>query len=281
MKVGFIDYNLNNYHSTKFHGLLKLDGIDVVAAYESSPKGGDWCEAKGVKRVDSVAEVVALSEGIIVLAPNAPEHHLELSREPLASGKPVLVDKVLASSLSAAKQMVELASKSGTPLMSASSLRFSVELEEMLARAGDTKLDGIFSRGGGKWRGYAVHTVAPVLRMLGVAIKRVIDTGKDAAHMITVEAEDGRRASIDLRKAKNQMEVLPWQVGYLNGDEYDVVTIKLFDEFYANLMKQALEFFRTGKSPIATQEMLDTVAVEEAADQSIAKAGQWVELSSL
>ena len=22
MKVGFIDYNLNNYHATKFHGIL-------------------------------------------------------------------------------------------------------------------------------------------------------------------------------------------------------------------------------------------------------------------
>ena len=278
MKVGFIDYNLNNYHANKFYGLLTGEGHEVAAAYEVQPTGEDWCAAKGVKRVTSAAEVIAASDGIIVLAPDDSECHLMLSREALASGKPVFVDKNLSTTLEDALEMVKLAEQSNTPLMSASSLRFSVELEEMLQRAGDNKLDGVFSRGLGKWRGYAVHSVAPALRMLAAPIKRVIDTGSGTVHTVTIETADGRRALIDLRKCENQMEATPWQIGFLSGDNYDVATISKFDEFYANLMKRTVEFFSTGKSFVPVQEMLDTVAVEVAADQSAARGGEWVTL---
>jgi hypothetical protein len=278
MKIGFIDYNLNNYHATKFHGILTVDGHEVAAAYESTPKGGDWCEAKGVKRANTIKEVIEASEGIIVLAPDATEQHLELSREALASGKPVFVDKNLATTVEDAREIVKLAEKSDAPLMSSSSLRFSVELEEMLAATGDAKLDGVFSRGFGKWRGYSVHSVAPALRMLGSPIKRVIETGKGMVHLVTMETEDGRRALVDLRQSENQMDATPWQVGYLQGDKYKVATITKFDEFYASLMQRVVEFFGTGKSPVSVQEMLDTVAVEVAADSSSRQGGVWVEL---
>lgn len=278
MKVGFIDWSLNNYHANKFHGLLAGGGVEIVAAYEALPKGDDWCAGKGVKRADNVQQVIDASEGIIVLAPDDTDRHLELSRDALASGKPVFVDKNLATSNADAREMVKIAAENDTPLMSASSLRFSAELEEMLQRAGGKHLDGIFSRGLGKWRGYSVHSIAPALRMLGAPVKRIIDTGKGSVHLVTIETSDGRRAFIDLRKCENQMEATPWQIGHLDGDKYDVATITKFDEFYANLMKQTVKFFETRNSPVPTQEMLDTVAVEEAADKSMAAGGEWVEI---
>lgn len=283
MKIGFIDHHLNNYHANKFHGLLTGGALgetaEIVAAYESHPVGEDWCAAKGVKKVDSAAEVVSASDAIIVLAPDNIDAHLELGREALASGKPVLMDKTLATTMEDAKEILELARKHNTPLMASSSLRFSMELEGLLKKAGSEEIDGIFSRGFGHFRGYSIHTIAPVLRLLNSRVKRVIDTGRGAARLVTVEAENGKRALIDVRESENQMDVNPWSVGFRSGDSYHVAVISKFDEFYANLMKHALEFFKSGNSPVSLEEQLDAVAVEVLADESLAQGGEWVSIS--
>jgi len=282
MKIGFIDYKLNNYHANKFHGILNKPGfpgnVQIVAAYEQNPEGEDWCAAKGVARAQSSAEVVEKSDAIIVLGPDNTDTHPTLAAEALRSGKPTLIDKSLADTLANAQAMLAVASQHNTPVMSASSLRFSVELEEMLKALGGQKVDGVFSRGFGKWRGYAVHTISPAIRLLGSRIKRVVDTGSNETRLVTLEDVDGRRAFVELRKSENQMEATPWQIGALAGEKYHVATIAKYDEFYENLMKQAVEFFRTGKSPVLPEEQLDTLAVELAADESQAAGGSWIDL---
>ena len=43
-------------------------------------------------------------------------------------------------------------------------------------------------------------------------------------------------------------------------------------------MREVVEFFRTGVSPISAEEMIMTVAIEKAAELSLANGGVWVEL---
>lgn len=282
MKVGFIDHHLNNYHANKFLSIFKEgkagEPVEVVCAYESNPEGEDWCEKNNVPRAKSAAEVVEKSDAIIVLAPDNVDAHLELSKEAIASGKPVLIDKILSNSVKDARTIIANAKEGGSPIMSASSLRFSVELEQLLSLVGAGPYEGIFSRGFGKWRGYAVHTIQPALRLLGGRVKRVIDTGQGTNHLITVENDAGNRAYIDMRECENQYEATPWQIGILHHKNYEVITIKQFDEFYVNLLKAAVKFFKTGESPVPVEEMLDQVLVEVAADSSFNAGGNWVEV---
>ncbi len=283
MKVGFIDHHLNNYHADKFFSIFKDgkagDGIEIVAAYESHPDDKeDWCLKNGVPKAGSAAEVVEKADAIMVLAPDNFEAHLVLSAEAVRSGKPVLIDKALAKNLEDARTIISDAHNAGTPVMSASPLRFSMELEELIARVGEGPYDGIFSRGFGKWRGYAVHSIQPALRLLGGRVKRVIDTGQGSNHNITIENADGRRAVVEIRECDNQFDATPWQIGVLRDKKYEIVTVKQFDEFYVNLLKEAVQFFRTGQSPVPVEEMLDEVMVEVAADSSFNSGGQWVEV---
>ncbi len=280
MKIGFIDHHLNNYHANKFLSIIREgkagEGLEIVAAYESNGEGEDWCAKNNVTRAQSAAEVVEKSDAIIVLAPDNIDAHVELSKEALQSKKPVLIDKVLATNVEDAMKIVTDAKSAGTPIMSSSSLRFSVELDQLLALVGEGPYEGIFSRGFGKWRGYAVHTIQPALRLLGGRVKRVIDTGQGTNHLITIENDKGNRAFIDLRECENQYEATPWQLGILHHKNYEVITIKKFDEFYENLLKNAVKFFQTGVSPVPVEEMLDQVLVEAAADNSFNNGGQWV-----
>jgi predicted dehydrogenase len=283
MKVGFIDHHLNNYHANKFLGIFREGkagaDIEIVCAYESNPEGDeDWCEKNGVAKAGSAAEVVEKSDAILVLAPDNIDAHIELTKEALQSKKPVFIDKVLAETIEDARTIISSAKASDTPIMCASSLRFSVELEQLISLVGEGPHDQIFSRGLGKWRQYAVHTIQPALRLLGGRVKRVIDTGKDSSHVITIENDQGRRAHIDLRFSDNQMETTPWQVGLLHHNNYELITIKQFDEFYVNLAKQMVKFFQTRESSVPVEEMLDQVIVEVSADSSFKNGGQWVDV---
>lgn len=279
MKIGFIDYQLKNYHADKFHTILtgdvgKAANAELVAAYEEVPAANyDWCREKGVARAATAQEVVEKSDALIVLAPDAIEKHLRLGEAALKSGKPTLIDKYLSTTTADAKQMLEIAREHNTPLMSSSSLRFSVELEELLPKVG--AVETMFSRGFGEWRGYSVHTIAPVVRVMGAGVKRIIDTGNDLTSLVTLDYGD-RKAFVEVRKSENMYEATPWQVGILSEGKYHVATIAKFDEFYANLMKEFLKFAKSGQSPTPPDEMMKTVIIEEAAEQSRNRGGEWV-----
>lgn len=284
MKIGFVDHHLNNYHANTFIKIIN-DGkvgpdIEVVAAYESDPEGADWCEANKVPRAKSAAEVVEKSDAIIVLAPDFVQTHLSLATPALESGKPVYLDKILAESVDDARKILSIAADHKTPIMSTSSLRFSIELQQLLSLVGDGPYDGIFSRGFGRWRGYAVHTIQSALRLLGGKVRRVIDTGQDTNHLITVENDQGRRAFIEIRECENQYQATPWQVGILHHKNYEVITVSKFDEFYVAMLQQVVGFFQSGKSPVPVQEMLDCVIVEACADNSYCNGNRWIDVEN-
>lgn len=283
MKIGFIDHHLNNYHADVFHKLLTgpVGGgrVEIVAAFETTPKGDeDWCAKTGVPRASSAAEVVEKSDCLMVLAPDNLDTHLVLGREALESGKPTLIDKMLSPSLDDAREIVRIAAAHGTPLISSSSLRFAVEVEELVARI-DGPVNAVFASGFGKFHVYGIHTIAPAMRIVGDApVKRVIDTGTPEARLVTID--DGtRRTLLEVRQSANQYEATPWTLGVLVGDRYEIAEIRQHDAFYANLMKETVKFFETGKSPMTPEEMLRSVAVQDAAERSLAAGAEWVDVN--
>ena len=281
LRIGFVDHHLNNFHANKFLSLLHgpLADLDarVTLAWESDPTGEDWCKKNNIPRAESAEAVAQQSDVIMVLAPDNIESHLALCKKVLPAGKHTLVDKFLATNSAEAKQIVELATKHGAALFSSSSLRFAVELQDALKNAGGKPTEA-FTRGMGDWNGYGVHTLAMALGALGADVKRLIDTGNAHSTALTLEYADGRRAWIDVRSAENMWEVLPWSFGVRVGEKYVTAQVKDFDGFYANLMRQAVQFFKTGESPVGTAEMLRVVAILEGANRSRAEGGKWIEL---
>ena len=282
MKIGFLEYQLTNSHFKKFHSLLTgavgAGEMTIVAAGELAPTdvGRKWCADNQVRYCETMDEVIAASDALMVLAPNNPEKHLEVGGSALASGKPVYVDKFLAHTPENAEAMIALAKKAKTPLMCASALRFAVELDEL-----DKKLKGqpvaVFARGYGKFPVYGVHTINLVLRYFGADIRRVIDTGEAAARFITIEGAGGK-ATMEVRDAKNGKDASPWQVGFVVDEKIEMATVKDTEGFYANLMRKAVEFFKTGTSPVGVEEQLASVQLQSASEKSFAEGGKWVDV---
>lgn len=281
MRIGFVDHYLNNFHSTKFLTLLRGPlagrGTEVVAAWESEPRGEDWCEKNNIPRAESARAVAEGCDAVMVLAPNTIEAHLDLCREVFPARKPTLVDKLLAPDVSTAKQVFGLAEQYGVRLFSSSALRFAEELTDILPAPGVTPA-GLFARGMGEWEHYGMHTVSLAMAICQEPVCRIINTGSGQAAVVTVEYAGGDRALIEVRSAANQWEAFPWLIGFQNGENCVTRTIKDFDAFYSNLMEHALDFFETGKSPISEAEILRVVSIMEGASRSREAGGVWIEL---
>ncbi|WP_427891740.1 Gfo/Idh/MocA family protein [Kribbella sp. GL6] len=274
MRIGLIDHHLENFHANTFVDLLK-DGqvghdVEVVAAYEKAPLPGDWCAEHQIRRASSPAEVVAASDAILLLAPDNVDSHPKLSREALESGKPLVVDKFLAPSPAEAEQMVAIARKAGTPLFSSTAVRFAAELDAL--SVGGRAVSG---RGFGAWPGYAIHTIQPVLKLLGAPVARVIDTGgAPYARTVTIETVEGVRGLVDVRPNVPH-DVALWQFGVQRGDGASEVEVRDLAGFYAGFLRAAVEFARTGISPVPDEEMLDVVRVLDYAERSRQAGRQW------
>lgn len=286
IKIGWIDHHLYTHHSEVFVPLI-LDEIgqgkfEITAAYEShrDPEKGDWCAEHNVQRAGSPEEVVKASDVIMIVSPNNPEAHLELSKVALASGKPVYVDKYLAHTVEDAREMIKIARDHSTPLMTSSSLRFASEIRDLLERV-PGPYSNVYARGMGRWRMfYGVHTIALALRAFGPHIKRLCDTGteKDRAVML----DDGaRRCLIEVHECENQAETFPWELGVRVDDRYERAIVQDWDQFYKNLCAEVLKFFETRESPISLEEQFATVAVEHAGEDSRNKGGEWVQVARL
>lgn len=282
MKIGFVDHHLNNYHADKFLSLVRgpLADMDaeIAVAWESNPTGEDWCEKNGVRRAESIAEVCETSDAVFILAPDNIGDHLSLAREVLPHGKPTAIDKALAFKVSEAREIVELSRKHGAPITSSSALAFAVELQDLMNQVDTTPLE-CFVTGMGEWKNYGLHTLAMALRVMGHGIRRLIDTGTESSRIVTLDYDDGRKASVIVRWSSNMWEIFPWTVGIrLDHEKYLCATIRDYDGFYANLVRNVIEFFRTGSEPPFPGELaMELVAVLEGADKSMSAGGIWVE----
>ena len=128
----------------------------------------------------------------------------------------------------------------------------------------------------GKWSTYGVHTLTLALRMMGHDVKRIIDTGSENAHSVTIEFFEGRKATLDVRYAANQWDFCPWSFAARSGENYVGAKVEDHEGFYVNLLKEVCSFFKTGQVEMSVHEALITVKCLEAAEQSRLNGGVWV-----
>ena len=98
MKIGFIDYYLDEWHANNYPRFIKEatgGEMQVTLAYGhiDSPIGGrttaKWCEDMGIPQAKTIEEVCEKCDAIIVLSPDNCEMHEELCQKPLRTGKRV------------------------------------------------------------------------------------------------------------------------------------------------------------------------------------------------
>lgn len=276
IKIGFIDYYLDEWHANNYPKFIAQqfgDEFKVAYAYAEKDKEGgmttdEWCAQFDVERCDSIEEVVEKSDCIIVLSPDNPERHLDLCRIPLASGKRVYVDKTFALTKDIAKEIVAIGEANNTPFFSTSALRFSNELSDV-PREG---ICFINSRGPGRFDTYAIHQIEPIVVLMGSEVKRIMSVGSGYETMV-IEFSNGRRAVMSHYDWKGvDFEMI---VNYEDGSIYKVPQMS---GYFDNFINKLCTFFKTGETFADHAETVSVMGIIEAGNKALANPGVWVEV---
>ncbi|TMV50159.1 hypothetical protein FE783_11385 [Paenibacillus mesophilus] len=274
--IGFIDYFLDEWHAEKYPGWIESatgGKMKVAYAYGMTDKPGgltnaEWCEKKGIELLPTIEDVIRKSDYLIVLSPDYPEYHEELSRLPLQSGKPTYIDKTFAPDRKTALLLFEWAEKYGTPMYSSSALRFASEYTE-LDKAG---IETICSTGPGKFANYSIHQIEPIVALMGSDVKRVMFTGTEKSPALLIGFADGRQATVNHFGNGTPFGMI---VDYASGN---AKSIKIQSDFFNLFIQNLVVFFETGKVVVDPADTVAIITIIEYGLKAAKTPYQWLEL---
>ena len=296
IKIGIIGTDTS--HVTAFTKLLNdashkdyVPGGKVIAAFkggspdiESSWKRVDGYakelnEKYGVKIVDSIEELCAMVDAVLLESVDG-RPHLEQVKPVFKARKPVYIDKPVAGSLRDAIEIYRLAKEYNVPCFSSSSLRYYPGLVE-LQKTDVGEIKGAFSTGPCSlephhpdlfW--YGIHPTEALFTIMGTGCQTVTATVTGDTHLVTGVWEGGKVAT--LRGIRNANA--PYRVTVFGAK--GVVDQKPGGD-YAPLVREIMQFFKTGVAPVSAEETLEIFAFMEAADESKRKGGCPVKIADV
>jgi predicted dehydrogenase len=206
-----------------------------------------------------------------VLAPSNPEVHEELAELPLATGKPIYIDKPFAPDKAAAERLFARADKYNTPLFSSSALRFGNELIE--AR-GLFPVEGMITQGGGSsfWE-YCIHQIEMIVSTMGCNIVALNHEVSGSTDQVTFRFDDGRLAAMTLHPKLGFSAVLT--------GKGEIAKVSGATNMFPNLIETMLKFFNDRIEPFDRRETIAIAALVRAAIDAAEHSGKWVSVNTL
>jgi hypothetical protein len=279
-------------HVTEFTKLLNdesspqhVPGARVVAAF----KGGSQDLPDSYKRVDKFAaelrtkwnvqfvpdipSLCAMVDGVMIESVDG-RQHLEQVKQALASGKPIWIDKPLASSLEDAREIAR-AAKGKAVWFSASSLRYGKDVDALkLADA-----SGVIAWGAGPLGKsqldltyYAIHVVELLYSLMGPGCGQVTRTHTDGSDTIVGKWKDGRIGEVRAIRPDSDYGALVFRS---NGK---VAVSSNVEDGYRPLVMEIVKFFETKRPLVPNEETLEIMEFMDAAQRSLASGGSPVQL---
>ena len=277
MKLAFIDYYLDEWHANNYPAWIREASggeMEVACAWGKidSPIGGRtneaWCRDMGIPQAGTIEEAVEGADGIIVLSPDNCEMHEELSRVPLASGKPTYIDKTFAPDLASAKRIFALAEKRGTPCYSTSALRYADEYR------GLGQADCVASWGPNGFETYSVHQLEPIMMLIGSAPRRVMALKGEDWYQMAVEFEDGRAATL-----AGYQKGAPFAMNVTGKDGAKAIRVE--SDFFGGFIRQLVAFFRDPSKIVPHRDTLRIMAVRGAGVEALKRPGEWIPVEKI
>lgn len=264
-----------------------VEGARVVAAYKGGSPDVESSHTRvdrfaeqlktewSIEFVDEIAELCTKVDAILLESVDG-RTHLEQARQAFTCGKPVFIDKPLASTLEDAREISRLAGEAGVTWFSSSSLRWS-EIATTLKHEDAT---GVLTWGPGptephhyldlSW--YAIHPVEMLYALMGPGCVEVTRTIGTTGDIIVGRWEDGRLGTV-------RTQPQSWKYGAVvfrpEGVEQSHPDMK---SSYTPMLREIVKFFRTGTPPVPNEETLEIFAFMDAAQKSKEQGGKPVKL---
>ena len=292
-KVGII--GLDTSHAIAFTTIMNVDkdpsveGFRMVAAYQwgsrdivsSTNRYAKYIpqvKEMGVEIVPTIDDLLAKVD-VVCLETNDGREHLWQAEKVFRGGKRVFIDKPLAHNLADAIKIYKVGKKYGAQYFSSSALRFTNVAKA--ARAGEYgKIRGaaLISPSPLEEQGthnyytwYGIHGFEPLVAIMGMGVDKVSCFRNETDDVINAVWKDGRMGELRLMRKS-------WiYSGYVlpENPKNKKEPLIVFDGYqgYQPLLKEIIEFFRTGVAPVSPEETLEIMAFMEAAEMSAKRGG--------
>ena len=271
-------------HATAFASVLNdplhkdhIPGARIVAAYkggsadlkESSERVEKYAEELrskyGVEIVPDIATLLTKVDAVLLESVDG-RPHLAQFREIAKGGKPVFIDKPLASTLADARAIARVAKENNVRWFTSSSLRFSDGIPALRLEG----LNGVIAWGPGPMEAhhqldltwYGIHTVETLYALMGQGCVEVTRTFAADAEVVTGKWKDGRVGTIRLHRPYSAFGATAFSLKVIKSSEKDFYT------GYKGLLKEIVLFFQGGKAPVDEAETLEMFAFMDAAQRS-------------
>ena len=269
-----------------------LAGLEVVAAFPGGsadlPVSADRVEKftaqlrdqYKLEIVDSIDALLPKVDAILLLSVDG-RVHWKQAEPVLKAKKPVYIDKPFAVSLVDAMNIVNAAKETKTPVFSCSSLRYGKKIEGIKKDEKIGAILGCVTYGPCTYAPhhpdlafYGVHGLELLYAFMGPGCRTVTRTHTEDCDILTGTWADGRVATYrGTRRGKGDFGATVFgKAGIVSTAPYDG---------YAPMLGEVGKFFRTGVSPVSAEEMLEVIAVIEAAQLSKDRGGVPVALAEV
>lgn len=249
---------------------------DVESSYTRVDRFAEQLKAEwNIEFVDQIAELCPKVDAILLESVDG-RMHLEQARQAFTCGKPVFIDKPLASTLEDAREIARLAADAGVPWFSSSSLRWS-EIATSLKHEDTT---GVLTWGPGptephhyldlSW--YAIHPVEILYALMGTGCVEVTRTVSETGDIIVGRWKDGRLGTVRTQPESWKYGAVVFRPESVEQSHPEMKTS------YNPMLWEIVKFFRTGISPVSNAETLEIFAFMDAAQKSKEQGGIPVKL---
>lgn len=168
-------------------GSVGIPQARVTHLWTDDPReAADIARAAHISTVVSNPEQVISHVDAVIISTDDGFDHVRRARPFVEAGLPVFVDKPLATSLEELNTFIAWR-KAGARILSSSGLRYSPELEALIARRetlGKLRwVSGVTSK---NWERYGIHVLEPIFRLLGpgfVSVRLESHAGNEVAHL--------------------------------------------------------------------------------------------------
>ncbi len=293
IRLGLIGLDTSHViHFTKYlNDPANETGCKVIAAYPGGspdiPASANRLEGftkqlrdeHGIEIVDSIEELCTKVDGVLLESVDG-RPHLEQVRPVLAAKKPVFIDKPVAGSLADAVEIYRLAKEAGVPCWSSSTWRFTHHVREVReGKVGDVITCLAYGPCSIEphhpdlyW--YGIHTVETLFAIMGPGCETVTRTTSGPVDVVVGQWKNGQIGIFRGGRHSHSGEgfLVFGSKGIYRGGQ---------PGGYPMLLKEIVQFFKTGNVPVQPEETLEMFAFMSAADESKARNGAPVSIESV
>jgi predicted dehydrogenase len=250
----------------------RLEGARVVKIYDEDREGAEMMQQiYGIDEVCDSPEELTDGVDAVIAADSGEYDKWKLVVPALEAGLPTFIDKPLAESPDVAQQIVDIAAAHNAPLMSCSSFRWcdgAMEMREQLGGLGQIELLSGVS-GQGKFHIYAIHPTEFAFGILGPGVTSVINVGSEDRDIVRMTRSDGAQIVLNMFWSGVMRGGQMFTVGGKDGWH----TITQLGALYHPMMEAFLAMAECGEMPISGDEMVEVIAVIDAARRSREEGG--------